>query len=203
MSPSPGYLPLFNETQFRRLLEALPAAAYTCDPDGFITFFNRRAAKLWGREPKLLDPLDRYCGSYKLYDVDGTPMPHEACWMALSLKHQRAFVRRKIVIERQDGLRQTVLAHANPIHDVAGRYLGAVNVIVDVTEPKDTVPFLLASQDLQELLGTIASSLRLLEDRCASQLDDVGRSYIDRAAKGTKRLQTLIFHPAEPATAPR
>ena len=46
--------------EFRRLLERLPAAAYTCDADGLITYFNPRAVELWGREPALDDPIDRY-----------------------------------------------------------------------------------------------------------------------------------------------
>ena len=45
---------------FRRLLEVIPVAAYTCDAEGLLTHFNRRAVELWGREPKLNDPLDRY-----------------------------------------------------------------------------------------------------------------------------------------------
>jgi PAS domain-containing protein len=49
-----------HDVEFRRLLERLPAAAYTTDAGGLITFFNRRAAEAWGREPKLDDPLDRF-----------------------------------------------------------------------------------------------------------------------------------------------
>lgn len=49
-----------NDSQFRRLLEVMPAAAYTCNADGLITDFNQRAAEVWGREPILNDPIDRY-----------------------------------------------------------------------------------------------------------------------------------------------
>jgi hypothetical protein len=42
------------------MIEKLPAAAYTCDAEGLITYFNQRAVELWGREPKLNDPVDRY-----------------------------------------------------------------------------------------------------------------------------------------------
>ncbi len=49
-----------GEPGFRRLVEKLPAGAYTCDADGLITYFNQRAVELWGREPRLNDPLDRY-----------------------------------------------------------------------------------------------------------------------------------------------
>jgi PAS domain-containing protein len=52
--------PARSDLDFRLLLEALPAAAYTCDAEGCITYFNRRAVEAWGREPKLNDPLDRY-----------------------------------------------------------------------------------------------------------------------------------------------
>ena len=53
-------VPRGNASQFRRLLEVLPAAAYTCDADGLITDFNQRAVEAWGRAPTLNDPLDRY-----------------------------------------------------------------------------------------------------------------------------------------------
>jgi PAS domain-containing protein len=44
----------------RHLLAIVPAAAYVTDAEGLITHFNRRAAELWGREPRLNDPVDRY-----------------------------------------------------------------------------------------------------------------------------------------------
>jgi PAS domain-containing protein len=49
-----------SHAEFRRLLEILPAAAYTCDAEGLITYFNPLAVELWGRKPKLNDPVDRY-----------------------------------------------------------------------------------------------------------------------------------------------
>lgn len=49
------------ETDLRtQLLAKMPAGAYTCDADGLITFFNERAVEIWGREPRLNDPADRY-----------------------------------------------------------------------------------------------------------------------------------------------
>jgi two-component system CheB/CheR fusion protein len=122
---------------FRRLLEKLPAGAYTCDAEGLITYFNQHAVQLWGRAPKLNDPADRYCGSFKLFSPDGSPIAHDQCWMALALKMDKEYNRREIVIERPDGQRLTALAHANPIHDESsGELLGAVNVLVDITERK-------------------------------------------------------------------
>jgi signal transduction histidine kinase len=125
-----------GELQFRRLLEKLPAAAYTCDPEGLITYFNQQAVHLWGRAPKLNEPVDRFCGSFKLLSPDGAPIPHDQCWMALALKMDKEYNKRESVIERPDGQRLTVLAHANPIHDESGKLLGAVNVLVDISDRK-------------------------------------------------------------------
>src|SRR5882757_6893122 len=53
-----------------RLLDQLPTAVYVCDRDGAILGWNRRAAELWGRTPKLGDPSERFCGSHLLYRLD-------------------------------------------------------------------------------------------------------------------------------------
>jgi diguanylate cyclase (GGDEF)-like protein len=125
-----------GEMHFRRLLEKLPAGAYTCDPEGLITYFNQHAVHLWGRVPKLNDPVERFCGSFRLYADDGSPITHDRCWMAQALKTNEGYNKREIVIERPDGRRLTALAHANPFHDQSGNLIGAVNVLVDISERK-------------------------------------------------------------------
>ena len=133
------------DAEFRRLLDLLPAAAYTCDPVGLITSFNQRAVELWGRQPKLNSADDRYCGSYKLFNTAGSPILHERCWMALALQDNQGYNQREIVVERPDGSRRLALAHANPIDDEAGCLIGAVNVLVDITDRK------LADEELRRL----------------------------------------------------
>ena len=49
-----------SELPFRQVVEKLPAAAYTCDREGLITYYNQHAVELWGREPLVNDPRDRY-----------------------------------------------------------------------------------------------------------------------------------------------
>jgi diguanylate cyclase (GGDEF)-like protein len=56
--------------------------------------------------------------------------------MALALQTDQEYNEREIVVERPDGRRLTVLAHANPIHDDSGVLLGAVNVLVEMAESK-------------------------------------------------------------------
>lgn len=125
-----------DSAEARQILETLPAAAYLCDREGLITYFNARAARLWGRAPKLNDPTDRFCGSFRLYSPDGAPIRHEECWMALALREGREYLECEIVIERPDGSRRFVTAHASPFCDKGPWVSGAVNVLVDVTDRK-------------------------------------------------------------------
>lgn len=125
-----------SELLFRTLLDKLPVGAYTCDSEGLITYYNQHAVQLWGREPSLNDPGDRFCGSFKLFSKKGVPINHNECWMALALKHGREFNGCEIIVERPDGQRLTALAHANPIWDEVGVLVGAVNVLVDISERK-------------------------------------------------------------------
>jgi PAS domain S-box-containing protein len=130
----PATLATLGHAEIHRLIEVLPAGAYTCDAQGLITYYNRHALALWGRAPKLHDPVDRFCGSFRLFGVDGTPIPHDACWMALALRDRREYLGHEIVIERPDGNRVTALAYASPYLDEAGCLSGAVNVLVDVSD---------------------------------------------------------------------
>src|SRR6202158_4176323 len=123
-------------SEFHRLLDALPAGAYTCDADGLITYFNQHAVDRWGRTPALNDSSDRFCGSFKLCAKDGTPIAHDQCWMALALRERKEYNGQEIIVERPDGARATTIAHANPFIDGKGRLLGTVNVLVDISARK-------------------------------------------------------------------
>src|ERR1022692_2864595 len=70
----------------REMLDAVPAAAYICEGSGQITYFNPIAEAVWGRTPRLRDGGELYCGSHRLYSVDGVQIRHEECWMALALR---------------------------------------------------------------------------------------------------------------------
>ncbi len=144
---------LSAEAQFRQCLERLPVAAYTCDADGLITFYNAAASGMWGRKPRLNDPDDRFCGSLRLFTRDGKPIAPCDCWMALTLREKREHVGRDIVIERADGSRINVLAHASPLLDERGGLLGAVNVLVDITERHRTEEAIREAHEAAETLN--------------------------------------------------
>jgi PAS domain-containing protein len=148
-------------SEFLGLLDKLPAAAYTCDAEGLITYYNQSALRLWGRAPKLRDPSDRFCGSFRLHSVDGQPISHGECWMALVLREDREYTGREIIVERPDGERLNVLTHARPIHDKSGKLIGAVNLLFDITEPKRTEQALRERDRARnEFLAVLAHELR-------------------------------------------
>jgi PAS domain S-box-containing protein len=123
-----------SEAQFRNLMFALPAAVYTTDREGRITLFNDQAAQLWGRRPEI--GKDLWCGSWRIFRPDGTPLPHEQCPMAAALREGRSVQGQEIVVERPDGARVCVLPYPVPLRDAAGEIVGAVNMLVDITDHK-------------------------------------------------------------------
>jgi PAS domain S-box-containing protein len=123
-----------SEARFRHLLFALPAAMYTTDREGRITLFNDRAAELWGRRPEI--GRDLWCGSWRIFRPDGTPLPHDQCPLAIALREGRRVRGQEIVVERPDGARLCVLPYPEPLRDAAGEVVGAVNMLVDITDRK-------------------------------------------------------------------
>jgi PAS domain S-box-containing protein len=114
------------------LLHALPTAVYTTDAAGHITFYNDAAAELWGIRPRL--GKNEFCGSWKLYWPDGTPLPHDECPMALALKEKRPIRGMEAIAERPDGTRVPFIPYPTPLFDASGVLIGAVNTLVDITE---------------------------------------------------------------------
>ena len=82
----------------REAIEALPVAIYMTDAEGRLTFYNEAAAELWGCRPELGE--SKFCGSWKLYWPDGTPLPHDECPMALALQQRRPIRGMEAVAER-------------------------------------------------------------------------------------------------------
>jgi PAS domain S-box-containing protein len=150
---------------YRAFLEALGVAVYTTDADGRITYFNEAAVELWGRRPEL---GEEWCGSLRLFHRDGTPMGHAECPMAIALKENRPVRGWTAMAERPDGRRVFFEPYPTPLRDADGGLIGAVNVLVDVTERVVGEDALLASSAAlkasnavkDEFLGLISHELR-------------------------------------------
>jgi PAS domain S-box-containing protein len=118
----------------REAIEALPAAIYMTDAEGRLTFYNEAAAELWGCRPEV--GVTKFCGSWKLYRPDGTPLPYDECPMALALRQKRPIRGMEAVAERPNGTRIPFIPYPTPLFDASGSLTGAINMLVDIAERK-------------------------------------------------------------------
>jgi PAS domain S-box-containing protein len=142
-----------GEPGYWKMMEHLPAAIYTCDAEGRITNFNEAAVELWGRRPVI--GKDFWCGSWKIYNIDGSPMALEECPMAQTLREGKPILGQEILIERPNGDRFSVQPHPYPLFDDAGILTGAINMLVDNTPKKEI-------QILHDQSDHLVKSLELL-----------------------------------------
>jgi PAS domain S-box-containing protein len=127
-------IPPGNDTLSNEIFQNLPVAIYTCDCSGYITWYNKAAVSLWGREPKI--GSDRWCGSWKIFKTDGEELAPGSSPMAVALKEARPVEGEEIIMERPDGSRIYVKPHPVPIFDSEGTLKGAANTLIDITESK-------------------------------------------------------------------
>jgi PAS domain S-box-containing protein len=147
------------------MLDALDVAAYTTDPEGRLTFFNEAAVAFWGRRPEL---GELWCGSHKLFYPDGEPMPHDACPLAIALREGREVRDVEAIAERPDGSRVAFVACPTVLRESDGTVIGAVNVLIDVTDRARVEDSLRATAEAlrtsnavkDEFLGLVSHELR-------------------------------------------
>lgn len=123
-----------SERRFREMIDALPVAIYTTDPEGYPTHFNPAAVAFAGRVPELGN--DRWCVSWKLYRPGGAVLPHDECPMAVALKENREARGAEAIIERPNGERIWFVPYPTLLRDATSKVTGGVNMLIDITERK-------------------------------------------------------------------
>ncbi len=164
-----------SEQQKRDLLEALPAAVYTTDAEGRITYYNKASVELAGRTPQI---GDKWCVSWRLYWPDGTPLPLDECPMAIAIRENRPVRDVEAVAERPDGTRVPFEPYPTPLRDAKGNLIGAVNMLVDISERKraESQQKVLIDELNHRVKNTLATvqSLAAQTARHAESLKDFG-----------------------------
>ncbi|TGP85994.1 MULTISPECIES: PAS domain S-box protein [unclassified Mesorhizobium] len=121
-----------KDSTYHQILDALPVAIYTTDAHGTITYYNRAASNLAGREPEI--GKDKWCVTFKLFTLDGKELPHDECPMAIALQENRPVYGQQAVAQRPDGSFFPFQPYPTPIQDETGNLIGAVNMLLDVTD---------------------------------------------------------------------
>jgi PAS domain S-box-containing protein len=117
---------------YRAELDRIRVPIYTADADGRITYWNRACADFAGREPQL--GQDRWCVTWRLFTLDGEPLPHEDCPMARTIKGGRSVRKEIAVAMRPDGSRVAFRPYPTPLFDASGNLRGAINILIDVSD---------------------------------------------------------------------
>jgi PAS domain S-box-containing protein len=211
--------PVDGERPFAELLDALPAAIYTTDAQGRLTGFNSACVALSGRTPQL--GTDHWCVTWKLFYPDGRPMPHDQCPMAIALKEGRVVRGAEAIAERPNGTRIWFEPHPTPLFDDAGRVVGGINMLVDITARKEAEQALHANEqrlaaelEASAVLHSVSTELvrdagdeqtvyqRIMDAAVAimgSQYASMQRLYPERGTGGELRL--LAFRGFDPEAA--
>ncbi len=175
-----------------QLLETLPTAAYTCNAEGLITFYNQHAIQCWGRTPQLNHPADRYCGSVKIFDLSGTLIPHDQCAMAEALRtgsRQQA----DCIVQCPNGRRFFASARIEPLFDDAGTLLGAVNFLSEVTHLPEREPE--PPSATSDYSGIVESTTDLIcRFRSDGTLTFVNEAYCKYRGRAASRLLEQPFY---------
>jgi PAS domain-containing protein len=114
------------------MLNSLDAPIYVTDPDGVITHFSRACVEFAGRTPAT--GKDRWCVTWKLYTNDGEFLPHDQCPMAIAIRQSKPIRGVTAIAERPDGTRVNFMPFPTPLLDAGGAMVGAINVLIDITE---------------------------------------------------------------------
>ena len=118
------------------VLESMPTAVCVCSAAGALVRFNQRAVALWGRTPRPGETGERYCGAFRVYTLDGTPLLHAGTPMEAALRTGEPQRDQELVLERPDGSRAIVLMNIDVLRNDAGVIEGAVNCFQDITARK-------------------------------------------------------------------
>jgi PAS domain S-box-containing protein len=185
---------LAKEKHLENLLNALPAAVYTTDAAGKVTYFNDAAVKLAGRPPEIGE--DDWCVSWRLRNEDGTPLPLDQCPMAVALREDRLVRDVWGYAKRPDGTLVPFLPHPTPLHDEYGALIGGINILVDITEQKERekhIEFVmreLSHRSKNLLAVVVAMASRSI--RNATDLDDFETKFMNRLHAMSRSHELLV-----------
>jgi PAS domain S-box-containing protein len=121
----------------RSIIDALPVPIYTVETNGAVTYWNRACADFAGREPEL--GQDRWCVVRQLFTTAGEPLSSENCPMAQAIRQKRPIRDIIAIAERPDGSRVAFKPFPTPLFDDAGELVGAINLLIDVTDEQSEI----------------------------------------------------------------
>jgi PAS domain-containing protein len=165
-------------------LDAIAAPVYVTDRDGWVTYFNGPCLDFAGRQP--IAGEDRWCVTWRLYTENGAELPHAECPMAVAIREGRPVRGAVAIAERPDGTKVLFVPFPTPIIDEGGNLLGAVNMLIDITDHRQAA----ALREQASRCRRLASGMT--DERTCRILTDMSSEYEAKA----RALEPLIPRPA-------
>jgi len=119
----------------RATVEAMPVGVLLVTPEGAVSVVNSKMFSLW--DVKDLHSLNEET-SFSRFHLDGTPFPIRDWPVTQALRNGKTTEGQE-AIHVVDGVRRTVAINAVPVRGQAGRMLGAVSTVYDITELREAV----------------------------------------------------------------
>jgi len=113
------------------IFDDLPGALYVTDREGLITSYNDACIGFAGRVPAR--HRDRWCITWKLFREDDSFLPHSECPMAVAIRERRPVRGATAIARRPDGTQASFAPYPTPVFDSDSVFVGAVNLLVDIT----------------------------------------------------------------------
>ena len=181
-----------TEQELENIFESMSDMVYFVGEDYVVKNINKAVSKRLGR------PSEEIVGK-KCYEVfHGTKEPWAAC------PHQKTVVERKAFVQEVEDpyMGGTFITSSSPIFDMAGEFMGTVNVVSDITELK-TLRERVIKTDRMAALGEVAarvaheirnplSSLGGFAKRLEKKLEGNLKEYADIIAKEVERLEAIL-----------
>jgi PAS domain-containing protein len=157
-------------------LDALAAPIYVTDADGVITHYNQACIGFAGRTPTV--GKDRWCVTWKLYTNEGQALPHDQCPMADAIRNREPVRGLTAVAERPDGVRVRFMPFPTPFFGAHGEFLGAVNMLIDVTDIRQSAELRAQAAKCRRLAAGVcdqrtADTLKLMAAEYEAKADEM------------------------------
>ena len=112
-------------------------------------------------------------------------MPLDECPMVRTLKEGRAILNQEIIVEHPDGEKRNILPHPQPIFNSSGKLIGAMNMLMDITEKKIT------QDENEKKYQALAASLeRKMEER-TEELNRKNKQLLDSETRFHKMIEEV------------
>lgn len=113
-------------------LDDLPVPVYMTDAEGLVTYWNQACVAFAGRKPQL--GRDRWCVTWRLYTMNGDPLRHDQCPMAVAIRRGEPIRDEIAIAERPSGHRVAFRPYPTPLLAADGSVTGAINMLIDITD---------------------------------------------------------------------